>query len=144
MLAKGGQRSWIFFKADIRLRKLKALLALTSKLPWCFHVGSSLSMCVQLSHILLFDQQISWTALTASCMSSLITASTALATICLTVSLMPIGRTPGNLLRAMSLLAKNGARPWGSTSVVQSSFVKSDNAWHRSFEANLNAVHSFL
>ena len=80
----------------------------------------------------------------ASCMSSLITAMTALATIHLALSVMPIGCTPGHLSRAMSLHAKNGARAWGFTSVVESCFAKSANACHRSFEANLNAVHSLL
>ena len=58
------------------------------------------------------------------------------------VSPMPMGWTPGFLLRAIKRLAINGAMLVGSTRSVHIRFATKVSDWHRSWEADLNEVHS--
>lgn len=62
----------------------------------------------------------------------------------LAVSPIPIGRTPGFLLRAISLLAISGAVVSGSTRTVQRRFPVEARDQHRSRDADLKAVQSLL
>ena len=62
----------------------------------------------------------------------------------LAVSPIPIGRTPGFLLRAMRRQARKGVMREGSTKLMQRRLVTSARDWQRSLEADLNEVHSLL
>ena len=134
----------MFFRVDIRLIELKALLASTSRAA---SVSSSWKLsrteCTAASHPDIWPAY-SCAEPAASCTSSLITARTAFAMIRLAVSPMPMGRTPGHLSRAISLQARKGASPRGSRCEMQRRFAKSASAWHRSSEAVLKAVHNLL
>ena len=81
---------------------------------------------------------------TASWMSILVTARVAFVMIRLAVSPIPIGRTPGFLLRAMRRQARKGVMREGSTKLMQRRLVTSARDWQRSLEADLNEVHSLL
>ena len=71
-------------------------------------------------------------------MSVCATFNTALATIRRITSPTPIGRTPGFLSKAMSLLETKGANPAGSRVVVAKSRVNPARAWQRLVDAYLN------
>lgn len=69
---------------------------------------------------------------------------TARAIIRLAVSTVPIGRTPGFLLRAIRRQARRGEMREGSTRLVQWRFVISARDWQRSLQTDLNEVQSLL
>ena len=69
---------------------------------------------------------------------------TALAIIRLTVSPIPMGRTPGFLLSAISLQAMRGEMLFGSTRHVQRRLAVAAIALHKVSEADLKEVQSLL
>ena len=77
-------------------------------------------------------------------MSPFVTDSIALAMILLTTSHTPMGRTPGFLSSAIKQQDNNGARPSGSTNVLQSHLVSNTREWHRSSEADLKEQQNLL
>ena len=81
---------------------------------------------------------------TASWMSPLVILSTALAMIRLATSPIPMGRTPGFLLRAIRRQAMSGEMLLGSARLVQRCFATAVRDTHRSLEADLNEVHNLL
>ena len=60
------------------------------------------------------------------------------------VSSTPIGRTPGHLSMAMSLLARSGATPSGLTCSVQSLLATKARQLQRSSDAGPKDVHRRL
>ena len=68
----------------------------------------------------------------------------ALAMMRLAVSLIPIGRTPGFLSRAIRWLAKMGAMLVGSTRQVQRRFATEARDRQRSLDVDLKEVHILL
>ena len=130
-----------FLSAVWRFRELNALLASTKSTAF-----SSLELNARFiawTAAAVWPAQ-SWVEPAASWISSLVTVSTALATILRTVSQIPIGRTPGFLLRATKRQAKSGLSPSGSTKVVQIFLVRRANEWQISSEADLKEVHILL
>ena len=128
-------------RAAILLMELKALLASTSRAA-----SVSSSRNASRTEWTAASQPESWPAQSwmepaASSTSPLTTTRTALVMMRLAVSPMPMGRTPGHLSRAISLQARSGPRPSGSTREEQSRFATSARDWHRDLEAALKAVH---
>ena len=73
-------------------------------------------------------------------MSSVTVVAMALPMILLTVSPMPMGRTPGHLSKAMSRHATKADRPLGSTRFVLSHLATAARLSHSPVEADLKEV----
>ena len=128
-------------RAAILLIELKALLAWTSRAA-----SVSSSWNASRTEWTAAAQPESWPAQSwmepaASSTSPLMTTRTALAMMRLAISPMPMGRTPGHLLRAISLHARSGPRLSGSTREEQSHFATSARDWHKELGAALKVVH---
>ena len=77
-------------------------------------------------------------------MSALVMVKMALAMIRFAVSTMPIGHTPGHLLRAISRHDNRGAVAMRSTMSVHRRLAETTREWHRLIDAALKEVHSLL
>ena len=100
-------------------------------------------MCTAVSVPEIWPAQ-SCTEPVASWMSALVMVKMAFAMIRLAVSPIPIGRTPGHLLRAISRRDNRGAVAMGSTMSVHRRLAETAREWHRLLDAALKEVHSLL
>ena len=136
MVEMDGQRTLTFLSAVWPFRELNALLASTKSAAFSsLELNARFIAWTAASVPAVWPAQ-SWVEPAASWISSLVTVSTALATILQTVSQIPIGRTPGFLLKAIKRQAKSGLSPSGSTKVVQIFLVRRANEWQISSEAD--------
>ena len=114
MVEKGGQILWMLWRATCLFKELKALLALArSKASLPSDSKADRTVCTAASIPEICPPH-NWTQPQASCTFVLTICSTALAMICLAVSPMPIGRTPGFLSRAIKRQARRGEVHSGS------------------------------
>ena len=110
-----GQRWWMFCRAALLFRELKAFVAST-------RITASVSGAVNSWHIACTAASQpdgcpahTWRGPAALWMSSLSAFAIAFPMMRLGVSPMPMGRTPGHLFRATRRHAINAVRPLGST-----------------------------
>ena len=133
--------TWTFKRVVFRFSWFQALLASTSRTPSVFsHSKIFLIAWTAALHPASWPPH-SWSEPTVFWMSALVTLRIALLIIRRTVSLMPIGRTPGCLSSGISLQAMKAARPDGSTKVVLIRLAMAAKASHRSLDAPCKAVH---
>ena len=143
-VAIDGQMCCTLYKATCLFRELKALEASTSKAASVELLSNKcLVVCTPASIPETWPAQ-SCSDPTASSTSCLVIDRMVLAMMRLTVSPMPIGRTPGFLLRAMSLQVKKAEIHLGSTKEVHNRLAVAASERQRSPEAAPNEVHRLL